>query len=128
MVARAQRWLVFGGLLLALAWAGFWWGRSPGTAIAGLLMLSCSHALFLALEFALSYRIGARDPVPRASAWQCFRAWLAECVAAPRVFCWYQPFRWRAIPDHLPPGRRRGAVLVHGFVCNRAFWSPWLRE
>lgn len=128
MVARAQRWLVFGWLVLALAWTGFWWDRSPAAAIAGLLVLSCSHALFLALEFALSHRIGAHDPLPRASTWQFFRAWLAECVAAPRVFGWYQPFRWRAIPDHLPHGRRRGAVLIHGFVGNRAFWSPWLHE
>jgi pimeloyl-ACP methyl ester carboxylesterase len=23
---------------------------------------------------------------------------------------------------------RRGAVFIHGFVCNRGFWTPWLKE
>lgn len=128
MVARAQRWLVIGWLLLAVVWTSFWWGRSPAIAIAGMLVLTCSHAAFLALEFALCYCVGASDPVPRASARQCVKAWLAESAAAPRVFCWLQPFRWHAVPDHLPRGQRRGAVLIHGFVCNRAFWNPWLRE
>jgi hypothetical protein len=34
-------------------------------------------------------------------------------------------------PDQLDlpplPSRRRGVVLMHGFVCNRGFWNPWLR-
>jgi len=128
MVARAQRWLVFGWLVLAIGWTSFWWPRSPTIAIAGLLVLTCSHAVFLAIEFALCFRVGANDPLPRASPWQCCKAWLAESAASPRVFCWYQPFRWRAVPDHLPHAQRRGVVLIHGFVCNRAFWNPWLRE
>ena len=128
MVARVQRCLVFAWLLIAVAWTGYWGSRSAAIAIAGLLVLSCSHAAFLALEFVLCFRVGASDPLPRASAWQCFKAWLAESAVAPRVFCWYQPFRWHALPDHLPNAPRRGVVLIHGFVCNRAFWNPWLGE
>jgi len=56
------------------------------------------------------------------------RAWIAECWAAPRVFCWQQPFRSRAIPDNLTLDTRCGAVLIHGFVCNRGFWNPWLKQ
>jgi pimeloyl-ACP methyl ester carboxylesterase len=47
-----------------------------------------------------------------------------------RVFCWRQPFRWREVPDHVDApslAGRRGVVLIHGFVCNRGFWSPWLK-
>ncbi|EER58523.1 PGAP1 family protein, partial [Acidovorax delafieldii 2AN] len=44
---------------------------------------------------------------------------------------WRQPFRHDAVPDWLPPlppGQtpRRGVVLVHGFLCNRGFWLPWM--
>jgi triacylglycerol esterase/lipase EstA (alpha/beta hydrolase family) len=44
------------------------------------------------------------------------------------VFFWRQPFRWRAEPDLLDPSLRgrRGVVLVHGFVCNRGLWNPWM--
>ncbi|MDM0048875.1 triacylglycerol lipase [Variovorax sp. J22R115] len=128
MVARLQRWLVVGWLVIAIAWTSFWWGRSMGIAIAGLLVLACVHAGVLAFEFFASYRVNAPDPIPRGSAAQYIGAWLAECVAAPTVFGWRQPFRSQSIPDRLQPDARRGAVLVHGFVGNRGFWNPWLRE
>ena len=46
---------------------------------------------------------------------------------APLVFAWRQPFRWQALPDTQTPQRGAAVVLVHGFVCNRGFWLPWLR-
>jgi triacylglycerol esterase/lipase EstA (alpha/beta hydrolase family) len=128
MVARLQRWIVFAGVAIALAWSSFWWDRSTAALLAGLVVLTCAHAGFLALEFAATYRVGASDPIPRASATQCARAWWAESCVAPRVFCWYQPFRSTAIPDHLPGNGLRGVVLVHGFMCNRGFWMPWMRD
>ena len=49
------------------------------------------------------------------------------------LFGWRQPFRHAACPDWLPappaggaPGR--GVVLVHGFMCNRGIWNPWMRR
>src|SRR6185369_10614315 len=60
------------------------------------------------------------------------RAWLRETLIAPIVFCWRQPFRWREVPDRYAAGpgqpARRGVVFIHGFVCNRGFWTPWLKE
>jgi triacylglycerol esterase/lipase EstA (alpha/beta hydrolase family) len=128
MVARLQQCLVLGGLLAAIAWASFWWSRSPLVAALSLIALTCTHTTILAMEFVASYRINGRDPLARARVPQCIRAWLAESWLAPRVFCWYQPFRSRAVPDHLPANGRRGVVLVHGFLCNRGFWTSWLRE
>ncbi|MBO9652510.1 MAG: alpha/beta fold hydrolase [Variovorax sp.] len=128
MIARLQRWLVLASLLIAALWARYWWSDSPTIALLGLCVLFFGHSAFLAIEFFASYRIGESDPIPRASPRQYVRAWLAECRAAPRVFCWQQPFRSRAIPDQLARDGRRGAVLIHGFVCNRGFWNPWLRE
>ncbi|RST51516.1 esterase/lipase family protein [Variovorax sp. MHTC-1] len=128
MVARLQQCFVLGSLLGAIAWASFWWSRSPSVAVLSLIALTCTHTTILAVEFVASYRINGHDPISRARVPQCIRAWLAESWLAPRVFCWYQPFRSRAVHDHLPANGRRGVVLVHGFLCNRGFWTPWLRE
>lgn len=129
MVARLQQCIVLAWLLAAIAWTGSWWPHSPFLAAGGLLVLGLGHAAFLALEFTASYHVSVRDPVARATAMQCVRAWLAESRIALRVFCWQQPFRSHAVPDHLPMSNgRRGVVLIHGFLCNRGFWNPWLRE
>ena len=129
MVARLQQCIVFVWLMAAMAWTAGWWPHAPWVVAAGLLVLSLAHAAVLSMEFMASRHVSARDPMERASPMQCARAWLAESVIAPRVFCWQQPFRSHAIPDHLPNGNgRRGVVLVHGFLCNRGFWNPWLRE
>ncbi|OUM00284.1 esterase/lipase family protein [Variovorax sp. JS1663] len=129
MVARLQQCIVMAWLLAAFAWVGSWWPHAPVIAIGGLLVLSLAHTSVLGLEFIATRRVSASDPVARSSAIQCARAWLAESWMAPRVFCWQQPFRSHAFPDHLPKGNdRRGVVLVHGFLCNRGFWNPWLQE
>lgn len=128
MVARAQRLLVLGWLVLVVGWIWFWWYRSPTTALLGLLLLLVGHSVFLALEFCTAWRVGRDDAVARAPLAQFIHAWLMESGAAPRVFAWQQPFRWRAVADHLPEAERRGVVLIHGFLGNRGFWNPWLRE
>jgi triacylglycerol lipase len=48
---------------------------------------------------------------------------------APLAFAWRLPFRWRQRPDdHVPVASGLPAVvLVHGFVCNRGFWLPWMQ-
>ena len=130
MLARLQQGIVAGLLLLAAGW--LWWSRHYpiSVVVAGLLLLAVAHAVFLALEFALVHRANRHDPAPRADAWMLLRAWLAESLVAPQVFLWRQPFRSRAWPDK-PGGAargRRGVVLIHGFVCNRGLWNPWLEK
>src|SRR5688572_22500557 len=102
MVARLQQCIVLAWLLAAAAWTSGWWSHAPGVALGGLLILSLAHAAFLALEFIASYHVSRRDPLGRATAMQCARAWAAESRTALRVFCWQQPFRSHAVPDHLP--------------------------
>lgn len=128
MVAYVQRWLVLTGLTASMTWMAFWWSRSQLVAAAGVLVLMFAHSCVLAMEFIATCLVNSDDSIPRASAAQCARAWLAESCVAPRVFCWQQPFRSQAIPDHLPSNGRRGAVLIHGLLCNRGFWNPWLRD
>jgi triacylglycerol esterase/lipase EstA (alpha/beta hydrolase family) len=53
---------------------------------------------------------------------------MGESIMAPRVFLWRQPFRSLAIPDQLHRSSQRGVVFIHGFVCNRGFWNPWMER
>lgn len=131
MLARLQQATTIGLLLLALAWAALAWRAGhPAWAVGGALLVVFFYALVLALEFVLLGRVHGADPAPRAGAGQRLRAWVGEVLSAPLVFCWRQPFRSRAWPDHLPAaGRgRRGVLLIHGFVCNRGLWNPWMQR
>jgi triacylglycerol lipase len=129
MLARLQQFTTLALLGAALGWAA-WFLRAgePGWAAFGALFILFFYALVLGLEFVMLYFVHGNDAAPRASAAQLLRAWWGEVRSAPQVFCWRQPFRSQAEPDFLgsaPPGRR-GVVLVHGFVCNRGLWNPWM--
>jgi len=129
MLARLQQFTTLGALLLALLWAvGFWRSGHPGWAVAGAWLIVAGHALVLGVEFMLLTRVHGDDPTPRATAELLWRAWWGEVWAAPTVFCWRQPFASQTHGNHLPAQAlgRRGVLLVHGFVCNRGLWNPWL--
>ncbi len=131
MLARLQQATTLGALLLAALWALVSWRAGhPGWALAGALMVVGGYAVVLGIEFALLHLAHGDDPTPPASAAQMFRAWWGEVQSAPTVFCWRQPFFSHRWPDQLPDGAqgRRGVLLVHGFVCNRGLWNPWLQR
>jgi len=131
MLARLQCFTTIGLVLAALAWAAWFGSRgAPGWAFAGALLILLGYALFLGAEFVLLAAVHGEDPAPRATAAELLRAWWGEATTAPRVFCWRQPFHEHAEPDNLGAGLRgrRGVVLVHGFVCNRALWNPWMHD
>ena len=131
MLARLQRVITLGLLLVALLWAGLAWRAGhPAWALGGAAFIVFGYALVLAIEFVLLWAYHGDDPAPRALPAQLLRAWWAEVGSAPLVFCWRQPFRSRQWPDHLPANAkgRRGVLLVHGFVCNRGIWNPWLER
>ncbi|AVP56839.1 esterase/lipase family protein [Pulveribacter suum] len=130
--ARWQRWLVATQLLLMAAWALAWWPHSRALALAGALALPLLARLAMVPQFVLMARVVRRAGGTPPTARQLLRAWWAEAGWAARVFGWWQPFRHRTLPDWLPPppasaSAPRGVVLVHGFLCNRGFWLPWLR-
>ncbi|MBL8348425.1 MAG: permease [Rubrivivax sp.] len=129
MLARLQQVTTLGALLLAALWAWlFARAGHPGWAVAGALLVVGGYALVLGLEFALLRHAHGNDPTPLATPAQLLRAWWGEVRSAPTVFCWRQPFFSERFPDSLPPDSlgRRGVLLVHGFVCNRGLWNPWL--
>ena len=133
MLARLQQATTLGLILAAAIWAA-WLFRAgePLWAIAGSAFMVFGYAIFLGAEFLLLRIVNRGDAVPPATVRQLLRAWWGEVWAAPLVFCWRQPFRSQAVPDWLP--RRsamsapRGVVLVHGFVCNRGIWNPWMKR
>ncbi len=88
--------------------------------------------VLLAFQFACLMAINRADPTPRASVLGHFRAWWGELGVCMRVFHWWQPFRRSALKDNLGvyPGaeNQRGVVLLHGFFCNRGFWTHWMQR
>jgi pimeloyl-ACP methyl ester carboxylesterase len=128
-LARLLQFSCLTQLALAVAWLAWRWPVSPAQALAGAVLILFSAPLVLALEFLLLSQVARAHPeVPRPTPAQLVRAWLSETRHLYGTFCWRQPFRWRSVADHLQPqcAGRTGVVLVHGFMCNRGFWAPWL--
>ncbi len=130
-LARLQQVLLLMALALALGWALVFGDRGAAWVLGGATLILFGYALVLALEFVLVAWLHQNDPAPRASAIQLLTAWWQEARVAPLVFAWRQPFRWRSLPD-TDAGANAGGlpvlVLVHGFVCNRGFWLPWMEQ
>ena len=131
MLARLQQTLTLGALLLAAMWAVLCVRAGHlGWATAGVVLILGGYAGVLGLEFMLLRFVHGDDPTPRATAPQLWRAWWGEVLSAPLVFCWRQPFQDQRYPDHLPSHAKgtRGVLFIHGFVCNRGVWNPWLKR
>lgn len=130
-LARLQQALVLGAVLLS---AGVWWrlwssgsALAAGLAAAGILL---GYMVVLGVQFAAMTLVSRMAATPALGLWALIRAWWQEVGVAAKVFAWWQPFAWRSHPDAAVPAAsgRRAVVLVHGFVCNRGLWQPWLRE
>ncbi|MFM2447734.1 MAG: hypothetical protein RIS44_184 [Pseudomonadota bacterium] len=129
MLARLQRF----STLSLIFWAGLWaaWAISKGHplwAAAGAALVLLGYAAILALEFVWMHQQNRDDPAPRATVFQVLRAWWKEVITAPLVFCWQQPFRSQRFADTPlnAVANKTAVLLVHGFVCNRGLWNPWL--
>jgi pimeloyl-ACP methyl ester carboxylesterase len=131
-LAQSQQIITLALLAASAAWLIGFRDRSLWLSAAGFMSIVVGYSGFLALQLVAQRWVNRCDPAPRAGLRMLVGAWVAEVLQAPRVFCWRQPFRWRVIPDRLSPVEqlrgRRGVVFVHGFICNRGFWTPWLRR
>lgn len=132
-IARWQQW----ALLLQLLWCAaflLWALRLPWPqGVVALALVWLWLRLPLSVQFLLAWRADTtRPPGQRATGRRWLRAWWREGLWAARVFGWWQPWRATALADVLAPAQAgqagRGLVLVHGFACNRGFWTPWLRR
>lgn len=128
-LARMQQilfalWVVVTVDFVAWACLGVWWA-AWGTGICVF-----TYPATLGVQFALSIVCNAMMGTPGGERRFPMGAWLREIGYSVRVFSWWQPWCWRRYADALPPGRsvqgKTGVLLVHGYLCNRGFWLPWL--
>lgn len=113
---------------LAAAWLVWRWDTSLHQAVLGAMLVMGAVPILFMVQFVLLAWVARHDDVPRPSAGQLLKAWWGEVRLLYPVFYWRLPFRWNAVPDTPGAARRRGVVLVHGFLCNRGFWLPWMRQ
>ena len=94
----------------------------------GLLLPLALHGVLLAIEFVTGALVDRR-PVARLSPWALARVWLGETLRSFKVFNVDQP--WRAgfaEPAIVRDAGRHAVLFIHGYLCNRAVWRPWLLE
>lgn len=136
MIARIQQLIALTLLAASLAWLLYVWPDFYHISL-GFLAIAGVYTGVIAIEFVAIHRLNRSDDQPRATWRALLRAWLRECLTALRIFLWQQPFRSQALPDFLPApaaseGLRgeglRGVVFIHGFICNRGFWTPWMSQ
>ncbi|MBL0391778.1 alpha/beta fold hydrolase [Ramlibacter monticola] len=130
-IARLLQLSVLTQIVAAAAWAAWRWPVSPLQAVAGVALIVLLGPTVLAIEGVASAVVSRADGrIPAPTPWQLLRAWASESAHLFRAFWWRQPFRWRALDDHLDPrcAGRTGVVFVHGFMCNRGFWNSWMRK
>jgi triacylglycerol lipase len=127
--AWVQRLLVLGSFLFWWLLAAWLWPEHRGWSVLCWSMPLLITPVLLGFQCLMAARANRSDPSPQATAGQWWRAWLAEWRVAVVVFTWWQPFRHHALADYVQPtSGRRGMVLVHGFFCNRALWTDWMRK
>ena len=130
-LARLLQGLMLLQLAAIAAWITWCWPSSPIGALAGAAIIALLGPIGLACEFVLLPIIARSDPgVPLPRPRQLARAWAAETALMFRVFYGRMAFKWRMPPDYLAPAcaGKQGVVFIHGFVCNRGFWKPWMQR
>ena len=131
MLARVARllfvvWFALLAGLLATARAVGW---TPA-CWAALYVLVLGHPTLLAAEMLIARRVATRNGAPRARWPDLPRAVLREWLVSTAIFGWRMPWRASAVEDHLPKTSRglRGVVFIHGYLCNRGMWNPWMKR
>jgi triacylglycerol lipase len=127
--AWLQRFITLSSLIFWWALASWLWSGQRGWAIVCLLAPLLITPLLLGIQCIWAARLNRKETVVQpASLGQWLGAWLAEWRIAVKVFTWWQPFRHFAVANNLnPTPGKRGIVLVHGFFCNRALWTGWMK-
>ena len=112
---------------LALAATLVHYGTSPWLAIAAAVTLPLAvQGVPLAIEFVTGALIDRR-PVARIGPLALVRVWARETWRSFIVFNVDQPWRAGFAEPALVRDPQRPAVLfIHGYMCNRATWRPWL--
>ena len=131
MLARVTRvlFIAWFALLAGLLAIGRVAGWTTGCWIA-LYALVLGHPTLLAVEMILARCVAAGNAATRARWRDMPRALIGEWAESTAIFGWRMPWRSNAVEDHLPRTSRglRGVVFIHGYICNRGLWNPWMRR
>ncbi|MGK5020865.1 esterase/lipase family protein [Janthinobacterium sp. LB2P10] len=134
MIARILKWLM---LLQVLAVLGFayllmhaWGIASPGIAVLlALTMLLAMRALIEAYNFRLSRRLGSPVPAQYQLGVQgAARLFLGELRATLWTSSWGMLRPRLHAPDAATDACGLPVLLIHGYVCNRGYWTPLSRQ
>ena len=130
MLARVLQLLILCITIVVFGWFWFFWSRHPQLLVAASFFAFFLYIPFLGLQFIAVRHFNVDDPAPAASWDQLMRAWWSEVILMPPIFLWRLPFVSNQIPDDtnnpLDHRGKRGVVFIHGFICNRGIWTPWL--
>ena len=131
MLARVARilfilWFALLGTLLTVTRLTGW---TSGCWVA-LYALVLGHPTLLAIEMLVARRVAGRKGGARARWRDMPHAVFREWIESTAIFAWRMPWRSNAIEDHLPKTSRglRGVVFIHGYICNRGLWNPWMKR
>ncbi len=132
MLSHCLKLVVFAWIGTAfLVIAGFWY-RPAAVIPASYLAAAIFFVPFLFVQFVVAHLVNGADKSPKASWWSVIKAWIAEAQIVVRVFCWDLAFASNRFPDQIDDAfsqrGRRGVVFIHGFLCNRGLWTPWLQK
>jgi len=127
MIARALRWLMLLQVLAALGLSWVLWraGVRPAALalLLGVLGVLLLRALIVARNFWQSRRF-AGEPAPQRLGWTAAaRLFAGELGANLRTSSWGM-LHPRLCTAGAPGKDMLPVLLIHGYVCNRGFWTP----
>ncbi|WP_332861919.1 esterase/lipase family protein [Janthinobacterium svalbardensis] len=134
MIARILKWLM---LLQVLAVVGLaylamqaWGVASPAMAVLlAAAMLLAVRALIVARNFWESRRLGSPVPAPyQLGAMGAARLFFGELRATLWTSSWGMLRPRLHAADMIPSGQGLPVLLVHGYVCNRGYWTKLSRQ
>ena len=133
MLARQLQIATFVSLIASITWVIYTQPCSTTLAILGVVVILFNFVPILGLQFLAARQLNKKEsPQLLATRWQTLRAWWLEVLTVPKVFSWRQAFRSQQVADNIHDvfslRGRRGVVFVHGFICNRGMWTPWLKQ
>jgi triacylglycerol lipase len=129
LIAWIQRVIIFTVLAFCSLCAWALWPRHPLGSLACLMAPIFIAPTIEAVQFLLLRQVERHSGNMRQSWRALFNAWVGEVKMSALVFNWWQPFCKNAIADNTQPcDGKRGIVLVHGFFCNRGFWTRWMQR
>ncbi len=119
-------------MTVAVAGGVWWWtfrSEPLWLTLGGLWVPALAYGSVLGLECTMAARVNRGDVVPRAGFPVWVRAWVREALVSLKVFGWLQSLRPGAVADAKTPGSAdtTGVVFIHGFMCNRGIWTPWMK-